>query len=273
MRYRHAPLLALLVSMLCVPMAHAQDADPQFTLAEPKHEPGNQQTWVYLATLGKETKKGEAFTLRIRIPERVRVEGSGTNVTVTSRRASPHTEVVVTATKNLAEATPVTVTLTGFAADVKHAQRVEYSWRKGEEDYSRIDRVQGPEVFYDPSFMRFVFGAGASRPRDDAIDFKVKDDHLFVVNDSPWRVTGTVGALFKVGQLRSIGKWKMKEAHPIDLLVSLEFAGQTDRVLDGFMFGMAVGLNKQLSVGGGYSLRLGQELSPRFRRDSVGLLR
>ena len=59
----------------------------------------------------------------------------------------------------------------------------------------------------------------------------------------------------------------------IDLLVSLEFAEGTTETLDGFTFGLGIGLNRYIEIVFGYTLRKGQELSLGFRGEAARIAR
>ena len=261
------PLLltfSLVWTMSALP-AQAQNAST-LTLSEPTfdNETPSEHVWQYQVGLKVVPEDTETtFMLYLRVPERTRVHDiAGDSVTLTSQRLDPFTEVTITTSSSQT----VTLRVTGRADDVKAGPVAEHQWRVNNGNRQNLN-ASAPEVLYNPSFMRFVFGAGLSHRLDDPIDFKVDKDTLFVVNDSKLRVSGTVGALFKVREFT----WS-EEVHPLDILVSLEFTQNTDRVLDGVMFGFAIGLNKYLSVGVGYARQLGKELSPGFRRDSKALV-
>ena len=261
----HFAIVGLILPCIGASFAWAQDT-PTLILSEPTFQSGEtEHTWLYRVELTNVPMNTETtFMLYLHIPERTRVhEINEDGVTSTSSRLSSFTEVAIRTKTSQA----VTLTVTGRSVDVKAGPAVEHQWRVGDGDRKTI-HASAPEVLYDPSVIRFVFGTGLLLRRDDHIDFVVSDDKkaLLVKNDSTRRATGTVGALLTVGEFR------LKEVHPIDLLLSVDFTPHTNRNIDGFMFGLAVGVNKYLSVGGGYRLNLGQELSPGFRRDSVALV-
>ena len=255
----------LLLSTILPSLAQAQDA-PMLTLSEPTFQRGEtEHTWRYQVGLQNVPAETETtFVLYLRVPERTQVHDVHENgVTSTSSRLSSFAEVTLNTTTNAT----VTLTVTGLSIDVKAGPAIEHQWRVGHGDRQRLI-ASAPEVLYDPSLIRFVFGSGLSFRTDDYIDFFVSDDNknLLIKNDSKRRVTGTVGALFEIGQ------FQLKEMHAVDLLISLDFSPQTDRSVDGVMFGLAVGVHRYLSLGFGYRLGLGKELSPGFRRDAVALV-
>ena len=55
-------------------------------------------------------------------------------------------------------------------------------------------------------------------------------------------------------------------------MVAANFEAKTDYNFDGVLLGVGFRVAKRLSVGGGYVVRLGKELSPGFRRDSRRLV-
>ena len=261
----------LLLSTMLPPPALAQAA-PTLTLSEPAFQRGGtEHTWQYQVGLQNVPPNTETvFALYLRVPERAQVHNiNESGVTSTSSRLASFAEVTF---KTTASAT-VTLTVTGLAIDVKAGPAVEHQWRVGDGDRQRLT-ASAPEVLYDPSLIRFVFGSGLSFRTDDHIDFLVSGDEktLLIKNDSRNRAAGTVGALFEIGQFKSIGSLQLQEVHPVDLLLSLDFSPQTGRNVDGIMFGLAVGVHKYLSLGLGYRLGLGTELSPGFQRDAVALV-
>jgi hypothetical protein len=137
----------------------------------------------------------------------------------------------------------------------------------GQPDATSVVR-RGPSALYDPSLFRLVFGAGATVRQDDWVDYRIDKEskRLFVENDSRLRASGIVGGLFKVAELTQRGGlW------PVDLMLSLEYAADTQRMLDGFVFGATIGVNKYVSVGGGFALRRGFELSKVFEERAYTL--
>ena len=97
-----------------------------------------------------------------------------------------------------------------------------------------------------------VLGVGGTWGLDDTVDFRVADDHLLVANDSQQRYAVTPGLLFR-------GVWRK-----LDAIVAANFEGKTESAFDGVMLGVAWRIHEKLSIGGGYVIRLGQELSPGF---------
>ena len=170
--------------------------------------------------------------LYLRIPERTRVHDINMDgITSTSSRLSSFTEVTINTTRDA----DVTLRVTGHASDVKAGPAVNHEWRVGSAKRQSLS-ASAPEVLYDPSVIRFVFGPGLLVRTDDHIDFTVSDGHLLITNDSRIRTTASVGALF------SVREFMLREMHPIDILVSIDFSPDTDRAVDGIIFGGAVGL-------------------------------
>ena len=103
---------------------------------------------------------------------------------------------------------------------------------QGEDADTGENTRSGPVSVDKASVVRLVFGGGFSWRYDDFADFKnvAKDDiALFIDNDSKMRVTAIAGALFKVS-----------ENLPLDLLLSLEFAEGTQKVLDSLLLGIGI---------------------------------
>ena len=111
---------------------------------------------------------------------------------------------------------------------------------------ARLAALQAPD-----GKVQAVLGVGGTWRFDDAADFGVKNDHLLVVNDSRQRYTLTPGLLFRLN-------WR------IDAMVAANFEGKTDNAFDGVMLGVGVRVHEKLSIGAGYVIRLGEELSPGF---------
>ena len=131
--------------------------------------------------------------------------------------------------------------------------------------------INGPELATDTSRFRLVLAAGTEVRFNDIVDFKeqevssregemMSNPYLLTVNDSRSRATGLVGGAFRL--CRTAGK-------PWEAIASLQFTTNTATVVDGFFFGLSYGVQKYLSIGGGYSLRLGKELSHGFQREAA----
>ena len=226
-------------------------AQPSLTLSEPWFQAGaTDHTWKYQVQLGNVSQE-TTFVLNLRLPEGLLVRDVNEDyVTSTSRRRTPFTEVRINAR---AEAT-ITLVVTGPASDVQHGGAVEHEWRADNWPAQTV-RAAAPERRYDPSLVRLVLGIGGAWLDDDFVDFQVTEDAntLLVLNDSRTRTAATVGALFNV-------------PGPIDVLLSFDFARATSQTMDAVTFGGRWALNKYLSFGIGYSLRLGKELRPGFRQ-------
>ena len=186
---------------------------------------------------------------------------------------------VFTVTKKEAEnkEKKVTMTFSGPETKLKKDGFVEWAGKFDMKD-SNKGVAAGPELAFDPSRFRFVLAAGADVGLDDFVDFTEQDapvpdpammmmpmtttmrPFLLTVNDSRTRASALVGGAFRLGKMA--GK-------PWEAIASLQFTDNTDRTLDGFFFGASYGVQKYLSIGGGYSLRLGKELSRGFQRDAA----
>lgn len=55
----------------------------------------------------------------------------------------------------------------------------------------------------------------------------------------------------------------------LDVIVAANLEGKTENAFDGVMLGAAWRVHEKLSIGGGYVIRVGQELSPGFRAVST----
>jgi len=154
----------------------------------------------------------------------------------------------------------VRLVLSGLSTEVTHGS-TQFQAAVGGTQLSE-QKVDGPEVAFDPSFFRLAFGGGANLGYDDFAEFEVKGENIFTKNDSRLRASALFGGLFK---LRDLNREK---ARSLDLLTSLEFSEGTSRVLDGFVLGLSYSHNKYLSFVLGYSLRRQSELSPGFLREA-----
>ena len=164
----------------------------------------------------------------------------------------------------------VTMTFSGPKTKLKKNGLVEWI---GEYNMapSGTDVTDGPEPAFDPSRFRFILAAGIGIRANDIVDFKeqeapsredpmMMEPFLFTVNDSRVRATALVGGAFRLGKTAD---------KPWEAIASFQFTNNTTRHLDGFFFGLSWGVQKYLSVGGGYSLRLGKELSSGFQRSAA----
>lgn len=190
---RSAYLCLLPLFAIFAQSAPAQE-QPALTLSEPTFQRGaTEHTWLYHLQLTNVPPSGATFMLYLRIPERTLVHDITTNaVTSRSHRLSDFTEVTLMANTDAT----VPLKVTGRVSDVKAGPPVEHQWRI--DAGARLDiRASAPEVLYDPSIIRFVFGPGLVYRADDYIDFAVSDDEtaLLIVNDSRLRTTASVGAL------------------------------------------------------------------------------
>ena len=233
---------------------------------------GTLRTWTADMTV-----EGPCFvTLHVALPEsRELVESlelvDDKNAYVLHRERG-HWEVHV---KDTGE-TKFQLTMQGAADRFRNGLTVKYAWyEQGRHTIRRL--FNGPVAQTPPasvpetreispsSAVRLAFGTGLSKRLDDVIDFSVDEDSglLWIDNDSPLRLSGTLGALFTAKRLSG--------TMTLDFLTSLEFTNQTNRVLDGLLIGMAVSWGS-ISVGAGMSFRMGEELSAAFRRDAALLV-
>ncbi len=127
-------------------------------------------------------------------------------------------------------------------------------------------RTPGPAVVYDPSIIRPVFAVNNTWRRDDEIDFKVENNILLIENDSSLRPSAVAGILVNILEFQGIGPKKLNERKTLDFLLSLEFSTASSESIDGFVFGLGLGLNRYLEIVGGVSVRTGLEISPGFMR-------
>lgn len=168
----------------------------------------------------------------------------------------------------------VLMTFSGFAAKLKSDGVVNWM---GAYDMGPSGNgvVNGPELAIDTSLFRLVLAAGSEVRVNDIVDFKEQEvrsgeasivgkTYLLTVNDSRLRATGLLGGAFRLGRTAE---------KPWEAIASLQFTTNTDRVVDGFFIGLSYGVQKYLSIGGGYTLRLGKELSYGFRREAARFLR
>ena len=96
-----------------------------------------------------------------------------------------------------------------------------------------------------------VIGIGLVYRDDDVVDFKPTENYLFVNNSSRVRPS------LSPGLMASLGKG-------FSALVTPNFEARTTAVFDGVMVGLAYRV-KSVHVGGGYVVRLGEELGDGFR--------
>ena len=114
-----------------------------------------------------------------------------------------------------------------------------------------------------------LLGAGLSLRFDDHIDWKESTrnsgKHLVIENDSRKRATGMIGLGIDLLPLRG-------ENH-LQVFASMNFTDNTAPVIDGFVFGGNVQLNKHVGVALGYGLRNQTELRHGFQRDARQFVR
>ena len=128
--------------------------------------------------------------------------------------------------------------------------------------------VRGPTVLYDASILRPVLAAGGSVRFDDVVDFKIENGVMLIQNDSSLRPSVIAGVLLKLFDFQELFGWRMTEKKTVDFILSLEFANATSKSLDGFIFGVGLGVNRYLEFFGGVSIRTGQEISHGFRQSA-----
>jgi hypothetical protein len=134
--------------------------------------------------------------------------------------------------------------------------------------------VPGPTTRYDPAKVRPVFGGGWAGHVDDHIDFDASGANLLAKNPSRARAEGMTGLTFMLGTLKSVfGRHPFKEQKPVGLLVSLEYALDTENILDGFLFGGSIDVNPYVALTIGYSLRRGKGLTPGFKRAAASYVK
>ena len=114
-----------------------------------------------------------------------------------------------------------------------------------------------------------LFGAGFSIRFDDYIDWKESPvnngKHLVIENDSRKRATGMIGL--------GIDLVKLPRFEHLQMFASMNFTDNTAPVIDGFVFGGNVQLNKHVGVALGYGLRKQTELRHGFQRDARQFVR
>lgn len=156
---------------------------------------------------------------------------------------------------------------------------IKYWIKEGDKKVDTVFTI-GPELQFNPKFFRPVIGAGIGWLTDDFVDFKVKDDHLLIENDSKNRPIILAGVLVNVkeltrnlktnslpGIIKSPLNCLLLPVRTIDdFLFSAEFADGGTKGVDGFAFGICKRISDEFSLVASYSRRKGLELSPGFRQ-------
>lgn len=99
---------------------------------------------------------------------------------------------------------------------------------------------------------------------DDFVDFKTPatgDSTLCIDLDSKYRPTIITGALFNFDQKKRL-----------NVLLSAKFDISNQKLLDGILLGIGYRINKSTVLSVSYDLRLGRELTSRFRRQAASLV-
>ena len=230
----------------------------------------NHRYWIYTITWTGDLKEGRKVGISFNIAE------DYTNATIEGAEESFRTKDLGGFRQWVFSISPqeaqirkkiVTMTFSGPLVELKKDGFVK--WR-GEYDMSpsSMGIVAGPEL--EASRFRIVIGGGADISVNDHVDFKVQEtpsredpeimeSYLVTVNDSRIRAGGHLGGAFRIN----------KAGRPWDAIVSLQFVSPTSRYLDGFFVGLSYSVQKYLSVGFGYSLRIGTELSHGFQRTAA----
>jgi len=222
-------------------------------------ETASQAEWTYTFRFNG-IKQGDNLEIRLPIPEAVAWNFLG-DVKPEASLDGRYVEWVIKH-ETCATERSITFTLAGPRTRLK-TERIRWRAKVNTREAGE-GQVNGPKLAYDPSLFRPVFGAGSTiRAGKDFVDFEVKEGVLLATNDSRPRTAAIVGGAFKLGTFRWLGA---KDLLPVDAIVSLEFQDNTTKTLDGFLFGVGVGLQKYLSVAVGFSLNRGTELSPGFER-------
>ncbi len=234
--------------------------------------------WTYKITWTGELVKDKKVGIRFKVPKDYsspQIEGA--EKPIGTEESGGFWQWVFTVAETEATEKKVTMIFSGPETKLRQDGFVEWA---GEYDMTSSDKgvAAGPELAFDPSRFRIVLAAGTDFGLDDFVDFTEQDapvpdpammmmpmtttmrPFLLTVNDSRTRASALVGGAFRLGKMA--GK-------PWEAVASLQFTDNTDRTLDGFFFGASYGVQKYLSIGGGYSLRLGKELSRGFQRDAA----
>ena len=232
-----------------------------------------QYSWKYKITWTGDLIEGRSVGISFKIPEdhtNVRISGPGKWKKHKKPGLFCQWVSKVSKEEENKKRKTAKMTLSGFATNLKSDGVVK--WR-GEYAMSPSGKgkINGPELVFDTSRFRLVLAAGTEVRMKDIVDFKEQEvssgkasmtsrPYLFTVNDGRLRATGLFGGAFRLGR---------RTERPLEAILSLQFTTNTDRVVDGFFFGLSYGVQKYLSIGGGYSLRLGKELSYGFRREAA----
>ena len=264
-------LIALFTLMLtAVVSANAQNLQSVSSVRD------NENVWTYSVT-----RQGSAapLTVRLAIPASARVEGLTSPREATLRLERLGTGNLIRITfepiSTPPDASPPEKET--FTFEVIASQNVTTTgavdWTIEASPNNITGTASGPAVLYDPSTLRPVFAAGGSWRRDDVVDFTIADGVMLIENDSSMRPSAVAGVLVKLVDFQTLFGWRMAEKKTLDFLVSLEFAHDTSKTLDGFVFGLGLGVNRYLEFYGGVSVRTGQEVRFGFRKAAKQLAR
>lgn len=117
--------------------------------------------------------------------------------------------------------------------------------------------VPGPTVLLDdPSFFRPAITVGSNWRCDDYIDFKIENNVMLIENDSRMRPLFGIGGLLKIGNIQK---------KPLDLLISIELGKDSTKVIDSFVLGLGLRMNRHLNLYAGVLVHGGQAVSPGFK--------
>ena len=258
-------LAALLLGI--IECAHSQNLH-----FDHRKERDDDYVWTYSVTRPQST---DPLTVRLAIPNSVRV-----------RQLSPISEVVLRkerlGTGNLIQLKFIPTPkqqprqLQAFTFEIYSLRSVtktgDITWTIEASPNNFTGTVSGPAVLYDATVLRPVFAVAGSVRIDDVVDFKIEDDVMLIQNDSSLRPSLMAGVLLKLFDFQTLRGLRFEEKKTFDFILSLEFANATSRYLDGFMFGVGLGVNRYLELYGGVSIRIGQEISPGFRQSAILLV-
>ena len=254
-------LVALLILVAAsAPSAYSQELNCKGSAVEAEYS-----NWECTVT-GLESNPG--VTLRIEIPKSVQV-APAPSAQFTLRREILGTgnlrqiKLLPPQNKNVFSNDSAKFTLT---ADKREVSGGVIDWTIERSGNNIEGRTPGPVVVYDPSIIRPVLAVSSTWRLDDEIDFKVENNILLIENDSSLRPSAVAGVLVNILEFQGIGPKKFRERKTLDFLLSFEFSTASSDSIDGFVFGLGLGLNRYLEIVGGVSVRTGQEISPGFMR-------
>ncbi len=263
-------IACLILIVVAVGTAHSQELECNPSAGKSSYG-DDYEVWKCKIT---PTKTGTTLELRITVPNSTHIEGiSGPSSAWSHERITGNLREITFTTSTTCDQLKLfarkSVTTVGY---IRWTIKETIKTASGIETFRNNGTTIGPVAMYDPSIIRPVIAIGASQRLDDPVDYTEENQVLLVENNSTLRPSVFAGALVNLFEFQSFFGKHFSEKKTFDLLLSLEFASATPEAIDGFAFGLGVGVNRYVELFGGVSIRVGKELSPGFLRAASQLL-